>query len=262
VPSGALPTTHILKPAVSGFDDQELNEHLCLDAARRAGLIAARTYVGQFGDESAIVVERYDRLELRDEIVRIHQEDFCQALGVLPSLKYQNEGGPGPVEIVSLLRRVMTAREAESSVWRFIDALIWNWVIGGTDAHAKNYSVLLSGDQVRLAPLYDITSALPYDHEKRLRLAMRIGGEYDVYPYRNTWPKAAHELGVDPDALLDRVRDLAARAGDSFSEAASDAAILALGRELPDRLTGLIADRASRCLALLDSRDMAVTSRR
>ena len=96
VPSGATPTTHILKPAVMGFDDHDLNEHLCLDAARRAGLRAVRTRVSRFANESAIVVDRYDRLVRGDTITRVHQEDMCQALGVPPWKKYQNEGGPAP----------------------------------------------------------------------------------------------------------------------------------------------------------------------
>src|SRR5947209_5418022 len=155
VPSGLAATSHILKPAVVGLDDHDLNEHLCLDAARRAGLIAARTRIAQFGGESAIVVDRYDRRHQGDQIVRVHQEDLCQALAIPPARKYQSEGGPGPTDIIRLLRRIMPARAARAAVWSFIDALAWNWIIGGTDAHAKNYSLLLAGDQIRLAPLYD-----------------------------------------------------------------------------------------------------------
>jgi serine/threonine-protein kinase HipA len=151
VPSGSLATSHILKPAVLGLKDHDLNEHLCLDAARRAGLIAARTRIAQFGEESAIVIDRYDR-QLRDgRLVRIHQEDVCQALGVPPSRKYQNQGGPGPGEIARLLRQTGPMRVAEEAIWRFLDALAWNWLIAGTDAHAKNYSLLLASGQVRRA---------------------------------------------------------------------------------------------------------------
>lgn len=256
VPSGATPTSHILKPAVAGLDDHDLNEHLCLDAARRAGLLAARTRISRFGDESAIVVDRYDRLQVDDQVVRIHQEDLCQALGVLPSRKYQNEGGPGPIQIVDLLRNVMPAKAAADAVWRFIDALAWNWLIAGTDAHAKNYSLLLASNQVRLAPLYDVASALPYGmDEKKLRLAMKIGGEYDVFTYRNPWPKAAHELGVDAEALIDRVRGLAARAADAVADAAAAPDVADLGRDLASRLVDLVSERVARCVALLDSVD-------
>jgi serine/threonine-protein kinase HipA len=252
VPSGSAATSHILKPAVAGLDDHDLNEHLCLDAARRAGLVVARTHVARFGDESAIVVDRYDRLPLNRRLVRVHQEDVCQAVGVPPSRKYQNEGGPGPTEVVRLIRESMPPSAADEAVWRFHDALAWNWLIAGTDAHAKNYALLLASGQVRLAPLYDIASALPYGtHEKKLRFAMKIGGDYRVFPHRNPWPQAAGDLGLDPDRVVARVEELAARAPDAFAEAASAPAVALLGRLLPARLVDLVADRAKRCLTLL-----------
>jgi serine/threonine-protein kinase HipA len=252
VPTGAMATSHIVKPAVAGLDDHDLNEHLCLDAARRAGLVVARTRVAGFGEESAIVVERYDRRLLDGRRVRIHQEDLCQALGVPPSRKYQNEGGPSPKAVVQLLRAVMPPRAADDAVWRFVDALAWNWLLAGTDAHAKNYSLLLAAGQVRLAPLYDIASALPYGmHEKKLRFAMKIGGAYEVFPYRNRWPRAAEELGLDPGRVLDRVAALAERAPDAFAAAAAAPEVRALERALPGRLVELIAERVERCVALL-----------
>lgn len=252
VPSGAAATSHILKPAVAGLDDHDLNEHLCLDAARRAGLVVARSRVARFGDESAIVVDRYDRRAIGGRLVRIHQEDVCQALSVPPARKYQNEGGPGPKDIARLLRETMPPRAAEQAVWRLLDALAWNWLIAGTDAHAKNYSLLLAGGQVRLAPLYDVASALPYGtHERRLRFAMKIGGDYRVYPFQNAWPRVAVELGLDAGQVLQRVSDLADRAPDAVAEAAAAPEVIALNRPLPARLVDLIAGRVERCRSLL-----------
>lgn len=252
VPDGSIPTTHILKPAVAGFEGHDLNEHLCLDAAGRAGLVVARTEVRRFGDASAIVVERYDRQTVDGVITRIHQEDACQALGVHPARKYQADGGPGAGDIAALLRRVVRPAAAEEDVARFADALIWNWLIAGTDGHAKNYALLLAGRQARLAPLYDIASALPYgEHEKKLRFAMKIGGDYRVYPYRSTWNAAAVELGLAPEALLARVHTLAARAPDAFADAARDPGVAALGSDMPSRLVDLVADRTARCRRIL-----------
>jgi serine/threonine-protein kinase HipA len=114
--------------------------------------------------------------------------------------------------------------------------------------------MLLSGPQVRLAPLYDVASALPYGaHEKKLRFAMKIGGDYDVYPRYNRWPAVARELGLDPDRLTDRVRELAATAPDAVSAAAAEPDVKALARPLSAKLVDLIAERARRCSALISA---------
>ncbi|MGH3252193.1 MAG: type II toxin-antitoxin system HipA family toxin [Trebonia sp.] len=252
VPSGRTPTTHILKPAISGLADHDLNEHLCLDAARRSGLHAVRSRISRFGDQSAIVVDRYDRYPEGTGFGRIHQEDLCQALAVPPTRKYQNEGGPSPRDIADLFRRAMPTLIAEQAIRGFADALIWNWLIGGTDAHAKNYSILLSRSQARLAPLYDIASALPYgDHEKKLRLAMKVGGDYQLNPHRNRWPDAARDLGLPAEELVARARDLASVAPDAFADAAKASDVTVLASELPARLTDLVAERSGRCAQLL-----------
>lgn len=254
VPSGYIPTTHILKPAIVGLDDHDLNEHLCLDAGRRVGLTVVKTRIAQFGDETAIVVDRYDRRETEHGLIRVHQEDLCQALSVPPTRKYQNEGGPGVREVSDLFQRVMPGRISEVARRRFADALIWNWLIAGTDGHAKNYSLLLQGNGAFLAPLYDVASALPYgDHENTLRLAMKIGGDYHLNPYRNRWPSAARDLGLDLDELMTRVRDLAVAAPDSFADAAKEPGVTALDSALPAKLADLVAQRCTRCIRLLDS---------
>ena len=252
IPAGATPTTHILKPAIAGLVGHDLNEHLCLDAARRCGLPAVRSRIARFGDQSAIVVDRYDRYPSGAGFSRIHQEDLCQALAVPPTRKYQNEGGPGPSDIAELFRRAMPTRVAEQAVRGFADALIWNWLIGGTDAHAKNYSLLLSQGEARLAPLYDIASALPYDdHEKKLRLAMKIGGDYQLNPHRNRWPDAARDLGLPAAELVARARELAAAVADAFADAAKEPDVLAQESTLPAQLSDLVAERSERCARLL-----------
>ena len=126
IPSGRTPTTHILKPPTGEFDGHAENEHFCLKLARRLGLPTASTQVMQFGNEVAIVIERYDRRRQDGEIHRVHQEDTCQALAVPPIRKYENEGGPGAVEIVDLLRAASNARLDD--VATFVDALIFNWL--------------------------------------------------------------------------------------------------------------------------------------
>ncbi|MFI6077683.1 type II toxin-antitoxin system HipA family toxin [Actinoplanes sp. NPDC051343] len=252
-PWGAAPTTHILKPAVAGLDEHDLTEHLCLEAANRAGLPAALSSVVTFGHERAIAVERYDRLSQSPEepVRRIHQEDICQALGMPPTAKYQNEGGPSPEQIIDLLRReIHPVRIAEAHVSRFVDALAFNWIIAGTDAHAKNYSLLLAGRQVRLAPLYDVASALPYDdmYLPRLRMAMRVGGEDRVEGISGRhWRRFAEANRLDSDETLARVHALAVRTPECFADAARDDEVKVLGSTLPARLAERVATRAIWC---------------
>lgn len=114
VPSGAMPTTHILKPPTEDFDGHAENEHVCLALARALELPAAASQVRRFDGETAIVVERYDRVRRGDTIHRLHQEDMCQALGLPPTRKYENEGGPGATPIVELLRTYSNGRSTTS----------------------------------------------------------------------------------------------------------------------------------------------------
>lgn len=251
IPSGRIPTTHIVKPPIRGLRDQDVVEHLCLDAARMSGLSAAESRILAIEDVSAIVVRRYDRRATPEGYRRIHQEDLCQALGVPPDRKYQVERGPGPVEIVALLRRVLPASRAEAQIGRFVDALIFNWIIAGTDAHAKNYSLLLNRSSIALAPLYDITSVLPFENERHMRLAMKIADDYALYNYRNPWPIAAANLGLNAEALDARVAHLCERVPAAFAAAAARPAVVDLGRPTPQRLAVLVAKRAARCATLL-----------
>lgn len=177
LPSGREPTTHILKPPRPDLDGHVENEHFCLRLAAAAGLRVARTRIQWFGDERAIVVERYDRKRDRDRLHRVHQEDACQALAVHPANKYESEGGPGIDTLMGLLNQ--SSRPVEDRR-RFMNAVAFNYVVLGTDAHAKNFSLLLGdGGQVRLAPLYDLASLLPYPRRRRAEtFAMRIDRHY------------------------------------------------------------------------------------
>ena len=242
---------------MAGLDEHDLNEHLCSAAAGLAGLPVATSSVVTFQDERAIAVERYDRLPQTagGPIRRVHQEDMCQALGIPPTAKYQSEGGPSPEQVIDLLRReIRPARAAEVHVARFVDALAFNWIIAGTDAHAKNFSLLLAGRQVRLAPLYDVASALPYDeiYVPRLRMAMRIGGDDRVAGVSGWhWRRFAMENRLDPDETVARIDALAARAPDCFEKVAQDRAVRALTSGLPARLVERVTAQALRCRAAL-----------
>jgi serine/threonine-protein kinase HipA len=225
VPGGRAPTTHIIKPCVPGFDGLVENEHLCQDIAARLGMPAANSSVLAL-DQTYIVVERYDRLppaEGSSFVQRIHQEDLCQALGLMPGKKYQEDGGPGVAQIVTLIRRVSS--DPEVDVDRFLQANMFNWLIGGTDAHAKNYSLLIgAGDEIRLAPLYDLSSQLPYPELIEQRVSMKIGDSHDIRRIGIAdWRKLARDCTIDEERVLNLLTGMAKALPDEISAAREQA---------------------------------------
>ncbi|UPJ47974.1 type II toxin-antitoxin system HipA family toxin [Bradyrhizobium sp. 200] len=253
IPSGRVPTTHILKPPTGHFDGHAENEHVCLLLARNLGLPVADTKVMRFENEVAIVVERYDRQLSGNDIIRIHQEDVCQAMGIPPTKKYQNEGGPTPANVIDVLRTYSTDRAAD--VQTFVSALGYNWLIGGPDAHAKNYSLLLAGGpHVRLAPLYDVASILPYDDVdmRKIKLAMKVGGEYklDLIGLRQ-WQKFARETRVDTDELIASLISMAEQIPDLVTDIRARALEEGLDNAVIGRLAKALSTRARDCERLL-----------
>lgn len=259
-PDGSEPTTHIVKPGVDGFRHQALNEHVCLDTAARAGLRAARSEFTEFDGEPALVVERYDRRRNAvGELVRLHQEDACQALSVRPRDKYESDGGPRAVDIVAVLRRHSTPRDADRNVADFVGALVFNYLIEAPDAHAKNYSVLLVADRVRLAPVYDVASAAPYDATEQIGLrlaAMAVGGERRFDKIAGVhWERFATEARLDTDLVIGRVRDLAARVPDAMSDAFTAVGRSSAADELQARMLDRIARHCRSTIARIAQRD-------
>ena len=247
-----IPTTHILKPPTGHFDGHAENEHICLMLARSLGLPAAQSKVMRFKEEIAIVIERYDRQQKGNDIVRVHQEDICQALGIMPTKKYQNEGGPSAFNIVELLRTYSTDRQADLDT--FIAALGFNWLIAGTDAHAKNFSLLLGGRRVRLAPLYDVASILPYDEFdlRKVKLAMKIGGEYKLSLIGlRQWQKFAREVRVEADELIELLVSMAKQLPDEVNAARARAREEGLDEAIIERLATQLIERAGECERVL-----------
>jgi serine/threonine-protein kinase HipA len=318
--SGRTATTHILKPAGHAFPGHAENEHLCLRLAAALGLETAQSTVHQFEDVPTIVIERYDRIIVRDAaekrkvhaaklraeaiarrgegdaeadlesnelereavedfelaeklfkqaettfVARLHQEDFCQALSVHPAIKYQNQGGPGAKQIVEVIRSNVSShksREADpkylftasDDINTFVGALIFNWLIGGTDAHAKNYSMLIGGGGVvRLAPLYDVASILPYASidPRKAKMAMKIGDRYELMEISfSDWRKLAVSLRVDGDQLIERIRVMARELPDRLSDEVKAMRQSGLAHGVIDVLSRMLVERAGR-VALL-----------
>ena len=209
LPGGSIPTTHILKPQLADFEQHGLNEHTCLALALASGIPTARSHLQTIADQTVIVVTRYDRRETDQGIRRVHQEDICQALSIPPENKYQRDSGPSPMDVVELLRR--HSDQSSKDIDTFLCSLAYNWAIGGTDAHAKNYSLLHSSDaETRFAPLYDLSSWLPYRDPKsrKVKMAMKYGHTYHLHKIdRHQWETLASECKLKPKRVLPLVAD-------------------------------------------------------
>jgi len=199
------PTTHILKPELDRFPGLVDNEAFCMALARACELPVAsvrkrRSVTGL----AYLEVERYDRDLTSDPIRRLHQEDFCQALGVPSDRKYQAEGGPGVRDCVTAIRAATGVPAQELP--RFLRAVVFNWLIGNCDAHAKNFSLLYDGGAPTLAPLYDLVSTVVYPR-LTTRLAMSVGSATRLEQVGGrAWLALADDIGVRP-AFVTRIRD-------------------------------------------------------
>lgn len=195
-PHGATPTTHIIKMPLGLVGNMQAdmrtsvqNEWLCLKLLEAFGLSVAKTEIKKFADhQPVLVVERFDRrlLESSRWILRLPQEDFCQALGVNPSKKYEADGGPG---IADLARILQASQNARADLKTLLASQIMFWLLAATDGHAKNFSIrLLPGGRFELTPLYDVLSAWPIIGEgknqlswHKAKLAMAISGKNRHY---------------------------------------------------------------------------------
>jgi serine/threonine-protein kinase HipA len=217
LPLGGAPSTHILKPAVERFEGVVFNEALCMKLAASVGLSAARVETRSVDGIDYLLVERYDRHLCQNpsgspSLGRLHQEDFCQAQGIVSETKYQKEGGPSLKQCFTLLRAVSSAPVIDLS--RLLDAVIFNFLVGNNDAHGKNFSLLYQGGgtaglDVRLAPLYDVVSTSYYP-ELSKDMAMKIGGEYSSEKVMlKNFEQLAEEAGLAKPIVRNRVPELA-----------------------------------------------------
>ena len=256
VPRGTTATTHIVKPRIgmlpNGIDLSRSveNEHLCLGLAAALGLPSAATEIADFDGERVLVVERFDRLWTGDgRLLRLPQEDCCQALSVPPSLKYDADGGPGMTDILDLLRG---SDDPEADRRLFVKAQIVFWLLGATDGHAKNFSIFLKpGGRFRMTPLYDVMSAQPSVDAGRLRengfrLALAVGDNrhyaIDTILPRHFAQTAARE-GVPAHAIDEICGELAEGA-----EPAMETVLASLPRDFPADLADSIASGLRRRL--------------
>ncbi len=216
LPLGGAPSTHILKPAVERFAGVVFNEAYCMKLAAAVGLPVAKTEIRRVEEVEYLLVERYDRTHSQSPegaaLERLHQEDFCQALGIVSENKYQKEGGPSLKQCFALLREVSSAPVLDLA--RLLDAVIFNFLVGNNDAHGKNFSMLYRGAgtarlETWLAPLYDVVSTRYYPELTR-DLAMKIGGEYSSDKVsKANFEQLAEDAGLAKPLVRRRVPELA-----------------------------------------------------
>ncbi|MET0429156.1 MAG: HipA domain-containing protein [Microvirga sp.] len=243
-PKGGTATTHILKPQIgrlpNGVDlsNSVENEYLCLKLLEAFAVPTPQVEIADFGHRRTLIIERFDRRWTKDgRLLRLPQEDMCQALSVPPMRKYESDGGPGMADIMRLLKG---SDIPDQDTATFLRTVVLFWMIGATDGHAKNFSLFLGpGGRFRMTPLYDVLTAQPsladgQIQRKSFKLAMSVGinRHYrvdDIVPrhFRQT----ADMAGIGLAVLSSIVAELAAGA-----LAKAEQVVAALPVRFPDEL--------------------------
>ncbi|MFZ5789836.1 MAG: type II toxin-antitoxin system HipA family toxin [Pseudomonadota bacterium] len=247
LPLDDRPSSHILKPPIRRFEDTVHNEGFCLALARALGLHAVAAELRSVKGRDFLLVERYDRRRAEDGTIRrLHQEDFCQALGYPPEIKYQAEGGPTLARCFELVRRA-SARPAVDLL-RLLDGVLFNLLVGNNDAHAKNFSLLYDAAGTELAPLYDISSTAVYPGLSP-RFAMKLAGkdEFDQLHPRH-WERFAKETGLGAPQVRRRLLELARRLPPEAQMLRAQFAAAGQDRPVVGRIVGAVEARAKQII--------------
>lgn len=207
IPEGNRASSHILKTAIPQLENTVINEAFCMNLAQKVGLPVPVAQVVEIGGQQVYMVERYDRKRTAPgEIERLHQEDFCQALGVIPEMKYEQEGGPGFEACFRLVEEW-----SDEPILDTLSLLRWalfNFLTGNADAHAKNLSFLYAGGAIRLAPFYDLLSTAVYERVNN-KFAMKMGGQKDPrYLMATNLARFAAEAGIELRTVRAQLLDL------------------------------------------------------
>jgi serine/threonine-protein kinase HipA len=256
IPMNGSPSTHILKPDSPRLPGGVQNEAFCLTLARRLKIPTPQVTTGQAGRRAYLLVQRYDRINVADRWRRLHQEDFCQALGKPPSAKYERNqtgiSGPTLKDMFQLTRRHMPSVD----IGRLLDMLVFNVLTCNTDAHAKNYSIMIRGNGISLAPIYDAMCGEVWQNVTK-KLTQKIAGESrgDCLKGKH-WLQFARECGLNPSQVLDRVGALAKGIVAEAQAAASDVAAMPAGKHVTlDQTREAVEHRAKVIFARLQELD-------
>ncbi len=244
LPLNGTPSSHILKPAIHAVEDSVINEGFCMALAAAMQIKPAESKIHWVLERSFLLVKRYDRLvDTQGNLQRLHQEDFCQALGVVPEMKYQNEGGPDLSQCFDLVRSA--TRPSAPQILRLLDYVIFNALIGNHDAHAKNFSLLYSGKAPVLAPLYDSLSTAVYPTLTQ-KMAMKIGSKYKFSEVQaRHWEQFAEGVGFTKAQAKRRILELAKLLPATARGLQSDPGHSFVGNAVVEQINTLIEQRCA-----------------
>ncbi len=253
IPLEGSPSTHILKPDAERLRGGVQNEAFCLTLAKRLNIPVPEVTTGKAGGRTYLLIERYDRKEVGGRWRRLHQEDFCQALGKPPSAKYESNQtgirGPTLSETFERIRQLMLPE----NILRLLDMVIFNIIACNTDAHAKNYSIMIKAGGVSLAPLYDVMCGQVWEHITK-NLAQKIAGKNrGDYLKGRHWQHFARECGLGAPQVLARVRTLTQAAAAQAAAASAEVAAMPAGdHPILGQTQRAIEQRARTLLAQLE----------
>lgn len=258
IPMNGSPSTHILKPDSPRLPGGVQNEAFCLTLARRLKIPAPHVATGRAGKRTFLLVKRYDRTDVDGRWRRLHQEDYCQALGLPPSAKYEANQtgirGPTLKDMFDLTRRHLPATE----IIRLLDLVVLNVLCCNTDAHAKNYSIMIRGNGASLAPIYDIMCGEVWGNVTK-NLAQAVAGKSRGNDLNGRdWQRFARECGLNPRQVLDLIGTLAESAIAEAGAAASEVAAMPAGsHEILELTRHAVERRAGQLLAQLQEPEVA-----
>ena len=245
LPLNGTPSTHIIKPAMPDYPDSVENEWFAMRLAGACRLSVATCDIAVIDGKRCYVCERYDRESIDGKVRRLHQEDFCQMLKVDPKRKYESVGGPGLKESYALLRALQLPA---SDTVEFLNRILFNFIVGNGDAHAKNFSVLYRDGVPRLSPAYDVMSTAIYP-EVGKRMAMKVHGEYAFkWITRSKFLRMADKLRIHPHIVNSAMDKMIRRVKLALPQLVAQAT-----RRFPRRCYSAIADGIASRLSQLEA---------
>ncbi len=247
---GNAPSSHILKPDIAGFANSTANEMFCMTLADKVGLPVPTASLHR-QPETVYLVERYDRARVGERLTRLHQIDFCQALNLPSSKKYEKEGGPSFNDCFAILRNY--CREPAKDVQNLLSWVIFNYLIGNSDAHGKNLSLLMIPAGVELAPFYDLLCTAVYPGLTH-NLAFRIGGENRPnWIQLRHWEKLADAAGVNKRFIASVGMELASRLPSQALDLEKSLDLSNEEKRLVEGISKVIADRSARLRRIFEN---------